>query len=211
MVWLLMYRAVQVAVAVAAALWLTARLGRRPAVGAWAVAAAVACGAGAWLLGTSAVGRVTWRNRAAGWLLPWAGLFAGRRLWPMAVGSWVGWALVGGAAVALAGPAAAVDDGLGGAGWAGVLVAGWLVNLEAAARLLRRQWEGRGPGASGGLAVVVVAAGAGAVVAASVGLVAAGRPWAAVLAAWGPAILLAAGFGLFAAVVLTAGRNARWN
>jgi hypothetical protein len=67
----------------------------------WMGVAAVACMAGVGLLLTSYVGQITWKNRLAGYLVPWGwGLNRGR-IWPVAVFSWVVWVALGGTAVLL--------------------------------------------------------------------------------------------------------------
>src|SRR4051812_19605995 len=62
-----------VAAVAAAAYGLAVEFGPWPAVLTCSAGAAVGCVAGAVLLRTSGVGRVTWRNRLAGYLIPWGG------------------------------------------------------------------------------------------------------------------------------------------
>jgi predicted outer membrane protein len=70
MIRLYLRNAVLLAAVAAAAYGLAAELGQWPAFLTCIVVSAVACVAGAILLRTSGVGRVTWRNRLAGYLIP---------------------------------------------------------------------------------------------------------------------------------------------
>src|SRR5688500_10883827 len=94
-------RAALLAGAAAAAYGLAVELGPWPAGLTCAVVAAVACAAGTILLRTSGVGRVTWRNHLAGYLIPWGWRLNRGKLWPLPVISWAVWTAACGAAVLL--------------------------------------------------------------------------------------------------------------
>lgn len=71
------------------------------AVLACTVMAAIAGATGAVLVRTSPVGQVTWRNRLAGYLIPWGWRLNRGKLWPLPVVSWAVWTAVCGAALLL--------------------------------------------------------------------------------------------------------------
>jgi hypothetical protein len=131
MIRLYLTRAALLATAAAAAYGLAVEFGPWPAVLTCAAAAAVACTAGAILLRTSTIGRVTWRNRLAGYLIPWGWRLNRGRLWPVAVISWVVWTAVCGAAVLLRPEPDQPSPGLRAA-----LLAAWLVDAAALVYLL---------------------------------------------------------------------------
>jgi hypothetical protein len=84
-------RAVLLGGCAAAAYALAVESGPWPAVLTCAAVAAVACTVGAILLRTSTIGRVTWRNRLAGYLIPWGWRLNRGKLWPLPVISWAVW------------------------------------------------------------------------------------------------------------------------
>ena len=186
----------RLALPVGLALVLARQLG--PVTAALVVAGlgAVAAALGAFLLKTSRVGEVTWRNVAASWLMPWAFAFGARSLPTLAATSAV--------MVAAAGC-------LGAFGHAAPLLVGALA-LDAAALLyLARGYRLQSPGSSARASVLktmVAVAGLGA---AGVTLHALGRPTLAALVAGGPLSAIGAFYGLWILVLLTFGRNARWN
>jgi hypothetical protein len=65
------------------------------------VVAALACVFGSVLLLTSSVGELTWKNRVAGYLIPWGWQLSRGRLWPVPVISWIVWVAIGASAVLL--------------------------------------------------------------------------------------------------------------
>ncbi len=208
---LVLNRIVMVTATVAASRYLVASVGPGAAFAGWMLSAGLMCGAGAVLLRSVPIEQVTWRNHLAGWLLPWAGLFVGRHLWPMVVGSWVGWVLLGGAAISVARLSTAVADGLGGFGWVWLLVVGWVGNIEATTRIGRTALLTFGHGSSSRRSLVKLMLGLVAVTITSVVLVMIGRPWTAVALAWGPALIVGSGLGIWMGAGLIFGRNARWN
>lgn len=194
-------------VAVAAATYLlAAELGPWPAAIAGAAAAAVACTTGAALLRTSAVGRVTWRNRLASYLIPWGWRLNRGRLWPVVVTSWAVWTAVGVAAVLLrpTGPTEPVPVGTRVA-----LFAAWAVDGAAMVYLLGTVAQATPGSRVGGLwKMVAVATG---VIGVSVGLYLTGLATVALVAGSGPPLAVGGGIGLFVLFFATAGRNTRWN
>jgi len=184
------------AVAVAGGMAAGQRFGVAGGLAAGALAAAASAGLGVALLARSAVGEVTWRNRLAGWLLPFGGLFGATTLGGLALTA--GGLLAGFAASG----AAARGDGYLAAAWALDFVV--VANLAAIA--LRHS-----PGSSSRRSVLVQTAAVGALGLGSVAFAAAGRPALAAAVAAGPILALAALYGLFVLLMVTVGRNARWN
>ena len=96
-------RAVLIALGTAAAWALASALGPWAGLGAWAVLTAGACVLSAELLKGSGVGRVTWRNYLAGYVLPWGFRIGRGRLGAITVAAWAVWVLIGMAAILLMG------------------------------------------------------------------------------------------------------------
>lgn len=208
MIALLARRALLVAAAAAACYGLADRYGARDAAALWAAGTAVACGAGAALLRTSGVGRITWRNRLAGCLIPWGWRLNAGRLWPIPLLSWAVWAAIGGAVFAVL-PAAEGEPP--GVGVRVGLLAAWLVDgaalLSVAGIIGRdRRWGGTGGRTLWQLAAVVAG-----LLAASVALYLGGLPKTAVVVGGGPPLLVGTAGGLFFGTLALFGRNVRWN
>ncbi len=206
MIGLYLQRVVLISAAAAACFGLAGRFG--PATGAviWAGVAALACGTGMALLRTSAVGRVTWRNRAAGYLIPWGWRLNRGRLWPVPVISWLVWMAVGTAVILLRPGQAEETPAIGiRAG----LSAAWVV--DAAALMFVAGSIGQAtPGSRVG-SLWKLAGAVSVMIAASVGLYLADRPEAALLVGGGPPAVIGASTGLVVLVLMTVGRNTRWN
>ncbi len=205
-----LWQFVLLTVAAAGCWWLITGWGQPLAGVLWAVGAGVACAAGAVLLRTSAVGRLTWKNRVAGSLIPWGWRLSAGKLWPVPLVSWGVWVLVW-AAVAVLTPQPGGDPlttwdvvvrlALGFA-WGGDALA--LAHLVGV--LLGHSQNG-----SGGRSLRRIAGVLAAIVAASVALHLFGFTGLAVLVAGGPIALVGIGYGLFLAVLLIFRRNSRWN
>jgi hypothetical protein len=173
-----------------------ARLGTAGAIVLMAALAALVSLVGTLLLRGSAIGEITWRNVAGGWLLPWGFVFGGGSLPRIAVCSAAGLAVMG-AIGALAGPAHLVAFA-----WA----------LDALALFVLAGSFGKQAGNPSGrrqilkpmLVVLCLAVAAGV-------LLFAGRPGAAALVAGGPLVVGSVLYGGWVVFMLTAGRGARWN
>lgn len=207
MLFLAVTRFLLVAAAAAACSLLAERYGTRAAGLIWAAAAACACGAGTALLATSAVGRVTWRNRVAGYLIPWGWRLNRGRLWPVPIISWVVWVAIGAAALVLRpGPAAEEPPGLG---VRVALFAAWVADAAAllyVAGTIRQATPGGRVRSLWDLAAVIAL-----VLAVSVGLYLGGLATAALVVGGGPPAVLGGCAAVFVLLVATLGRNARWN
>lgn len=195
--------------AAAVCYWLADRYGVRDAAVAWVGGTAIACGVGAVLLRYSPIGRFGWQNRVAAYLIPWGGRLGRGVLWPIPVASWAVWLAIG-AAVFLLRPAAEELDATAAAVRILLFVA-WMADGAGILYLLGTLRQHYPSGSSGGRSLWKIAGALVALVAASVGLYLGGLPVLALLVAGGPPALVAGGYGLFLAVVLIAGRNARWN
>ena len=172
----------------AAANGLASELGPWPALLTCAAVAAVACIAGALLLRTSGVGRVTWRNHLAWYLVPWGCRLNRGKLWPPPVVSWAVWTAVCGAAVLLR----PVPDGPS-FGVRAALLAAWLTDAAALVYLLGTVAQAT-PGSRVGSLWKLVAVITG-VLCASVGLYLGGQAPAALIVGGGPPVVIGGGFG----------------
>jgi len=202
MIRLYLKKAVLLAFAAVAAYGLAVELGPWSAFLTCAVVSAAACAAGAILLRTSAVGRVTWRNRLAGYLIPWGWRLNRGKLWPLPVISWAVWTAVCGAAVLLCRDQPSLGMRAG-------LLAAWLIDAAALMYLLGTISQAT-PGSRVGSLWKLVAAIAG-VLCASVGLYLGGQTTAALIVGGGPPAVIGGGFGVVLLVFATVGRNTRWN
>ncbi|MDY3553653.1 hypothetical protein R5W24_002757 [Gemmata sp. JC717] len=203
---LLVRRVASVAAAAALCYWAAGSLGPGPALLLWGGVAAVACVLGAILLRVSAVGRVTWRNRAAGYLIPWGWRLNRGRLWPVAVISWCVWFAVGAAAVLLRPPQ---DGDCPAVGMRLALFVAWAVDTAALVFVTGSICQATPGGRVG--ALWRLGAAIAALIGASVALHLGGLSRAALVLAGGPPAALAAGAVLLVVVMATVGRNTRWN
>ncbi len=174
-----------------------------------AALALVACIAGVVLLRTSEVGRVTWKNRVAGWLIPWGWRINSGKLWPAAVVSWVVWMLVWAAVTVLTPPGV---EPLSAWDVATRILLGvaWMIDGLALGYLIGTLRQHFSTG-SGGWSLRVITALLTTMIAVSVALHLFGLTTAGFLVAGGPPLLVGGGYGLFLAALLLFGRNSRWN
>lgn len=214
-------RAVSLAIAAFLFWMLVKRLGPWPAFGAWAGIMALCCTASALLLRTAALGEISWKNRVAGSFLRWGYSIGKGQLPAIALASWSMWVLMAlgvvlamrpGGAIAGMGDGTATPAGIGeSAQWRYVLFAAWATNA-ACLLYVAGVWVKNFSGNSGGgkslwpvmgfLLLLLVA---------SIGLRLAGHLRTAAMVAAGPILVVGIGYAAFLVVMLTAGRNARWN
>lgn len=203
-------KAALIAVAATVCCLLVSRYGIGTAAAVWAGAAAVACVAGAVLLRTSAVGRITWKNWTAAYLMPWGARLCGGVLWPIPVTSWCVWMAVAAAVFVLTpGPgeepveaAEAVRRVALGTAW--VIDGGALLYLVGTIRQHYTVTSRSGRSLFTICAVLV-----GLIVVSAVFHLL-GLPYLALLVAGGPPLVVAVGYGLFVGMML-AFSNGRWN
>lgn len=173
-----------------------------PAFAVWALAITAACALGAGLLRAITVGRVTWKNRLAGYLIPWGWRVNAGRLWAAAAVSWLVWVSLGGAVTVL-------REGEGHAGVRLGLLAAWAIDAGALLFALGSVRQATPGGRVGALWVLVGVTAA--LLGVSVGLSVAGLPLAALVVGGGPPLAVGVCFGLVMLFFVTVGRNARWN
>lgn len=181
-----------------------------------AIIAAILSLAGALLLRSCPLGQITWRNRLAGWLLPWGYTLGGGQLGGIALASAAVWTLLAAGAIfaTTVPPAAATPAGQGApaapisAWW---LLLAWIVDgggvLYLLGIALKNSLRGSGGGATVRKLLLILVG----MLVASLALQLSGYPGLAVLIAGGPPLVIGGFYGLFVLAMLTFGRNARWN
>ncbi|MBN9520167.1 hypothetical protein J0H58_16835 [bacterium] len=193
-----------VAAAAAACYGLAEWLGTPAFAAIWVATTGAGCALGAALLRTSEIGRVTWRNRAAGYLIPWGWRLNRGRLWPVPLISWAVWAAIGGAVFLLRSGPAEEQPGLRIA-----LFAAWVVDAAALLFVLgsiRQATPGSRVGSLWRLTAILAG-----LILTSVGLYLGGMTLAALAVGGGPPAVVGGCALLFVGLVVTIGRNARWN
>lgn len=175
-----------------------------PAAAATAGTLLAAALVGTLLLRSCALGVMTWRNRAASWLLPFAGLLGGGSLLTFAATSLV-------ASLAIASVVLLATTGSAAHPVPVWLLLAWLVDVLCLmhlvpTRLRHFTYGSRGASSLHRLIAFVVLQ-----LAISVPLHLQGSTFAATLVAGLPQLVVGVGYGLFVLVLVTIGRNARWN
>lgn len=223
----MIFRSVRQVVLVAVAAFicweLSRRFGRWPAVGVWAVVMAIGCIGSALLLRSAPMGQIAWRNRPAGYFLPW-GYTLGRGQLPGIVAtSWAVWTLVAIAVCILwTSPATTASattlPTTGPASPATVrpwivplLFAAWALNGAVILYLLNTLVKNFTPGSRGQQTLHKILAVVIGILVVSVALWLYGNPGMALSIAGGPYLLIGGTYGLFLAVVLFSGSKGRWN
>jgi hypothetical protein len=202
MIFLYIKRAILIVAAAMASYWLTEQYGPTTACLIWAGIMATACGLGAVLLRTSQVSQVTWKNRLAGYLIPWGWRLNRGLLWPMPVISFVVWMAIGAAAILLRAGSESVELRI-------ALFTAWVVDASVMVFLLGTLQQST-PGSRVAVVwklLVCVAI----LLVLSIGLYLWGMAPAALVVGGGPPLVAGAVFGLFTLVLLILGRNTRWN
>jgi hypothetical protein len=169
---------------------------------------------GAWLLTTLHGGEITWRNHAAGWLLPWGYALGRGKLPAIAAICGACWLFLFGLGIAAARlaeapPSAPSSEAPALARW--LLVGGWLVDgiaLLYCLGTLRKNFTLTSEGGRTLLELIAFVAG---LIVASALAAALGHLRTAALIAAGPALALGGFYALWIGVLLTFGRNTRWN
>ncbi len=192
---------VPAAVAWFAADRLSPALAMLAAVSLLGLLAAVGC----LLLRTSPLGAITWRNRLAGWCMPWAHLFGAGSLGRLWVSSIVGNLVVAGIVVLFVALARRDQP----APWS--LLGAWLLDAIVVLYLLATLTRSHLWGSSAGHRLLRLVALVVLQFVASVGLHLAGSTAMAVGVAAGPQLVVLAIWLVWMVVILTVGRNARWN
>ncbi len=173
--------------------------------------------AGAMTLRSLRVGEISWRNRVAGWMVPWGYRMTPGKLWVISLVSGAVWAALWGLGILLARPASDVAMTAAAPGWwtaeltNGLLILAWLVDGAAlfwlAGQISQYSANNRQPGSTIFRVLVVVAA----LIVFSFGFWYLGHPRIALWVAGFPPLLAGTLFGVWTALLLTMGRKARWN
>ena len=207
----LFHQAMRVSLAVAVCLPLTANFGAQVAAPVWAAVMLVACTVGAVLLRTSEVGRVTWKNRIAGFLIPWGVRVSGGKLWPIPLVSWVVWMTIGGGVFTLT-PGPGVEGLSSGDVRSRVLLGlSWAVAGSVFGYTLVNLSRNFSINSSSGRTLTTLSAVVAGLIVLSVTLHLFGFTLFALVVTGGPILLIGGGYGLFVLAVLVFGRNSRWN
>jgi len=211
---MILYRGASILLAVGTCWWLTGNVGAMTALAIWVGASAAMCAMAAVLLHRQAPGRIGVVNYAAGFVLPWGYRIGNGRLTAIAITSAIIWALLGAAVVTLripASSAAHVDNTH--AVLRALLLMSWIIDGGALLYLLSVM--SRSPGLVRSL--LKVTAIVAAMLIASVALTLFSHPGSgtmmplALAISGGPPLVVGSAYGLFLLVMLTVGRNARWN
>jgi hypothetical protein len=220
----ILIRGLSLAAAGAICAELALKLGPWRAMALWAIGVAVVGGVVAFLMHRqSPPEKVSWINYAAGVVLPWGYRIGRGKLWPIVATSWAIWMLLGVAVMAAtvrtaghtqAGVVVATASSQRGPVVMTLLCLAWLVDGGVLLRCIGLLATSANPKhMMRSLAVpMLVLAG---ILVASIALVVANSTaiaaQLALLIAGGPPLLVGGGYGIFVLVMLTAGRNARWN
>lgn len=210
MIFRYLWQFVLIAVAAAVCAGLVNQFGPITSGAVWAAVALVACGVGTILLRTSPVGRVSWQNRTAAYLVPWGGRVGGGRLWPIPVVSWVVWMTVWAGAAVLTPPETTPLTG-----WEIVmrigLGAAWAIDGLALGHMLATLRQHFSVASRSGRSLLNISAVIVGLIAGSLLLHLLGLTLLALLVAGGPPLVIGGGYGFFLAVLLIFGRGGRWN
>ncbi len=207
-------------------LWLAAAIGPWAAIPAWAGVIGSLCTLVAIIMHRQAPEKITMINRIAGLVLPWGYAIGRGKLFPIVLESSIRWTLLGIVIIALApqglaslsgfssspAPTAAAAAYQIGPVMMILLLASWLIAGAVLFRLLTFVLTRSGRIQPGLLAPIV---GISALLVGSILLAACGTnpamTWLALAVTGGPILFLGGAYGAFLVIVLTIGRNARWN
>ncbi len=206
MKWLIrwMYPAALIAVAAGICGELATHMKPWAALAVWASGMVLLCTLAAVALKGAPMGQITWRNRLAGYLLPWGYKLGGGKLAPMTAAAWAIWVLIGAGTVLLVGNSAAAHPWL-----ATLIFITWVIEGGLLVRQLGlfSTFSSR----SGRISILQSALLLAGLIAGGMVLWVMGYPGWALVVSGGPVALVGGGYGLFLGVMMTFGRNARWN
>jgi hypothetical protein len=212
---------------ICAGAWITwllaARLGPWFGLAAWAIVMGVLCTTIAYILRHGPVGMITWRNRLAGYVIPWGYRLGRGKLAPITIIAWSIWVGIGvatilvfrlnapGANVAATGASAAASDSGRHPVLGAILLATWIFYGAMIVRQLGYIFYQFRTYSSGRRTMIQVTVIMVAIIATTGGLWLAGRHASAVWLAAAPLLIIGAGFGVVILAFLIFGRNMRWN
>lgn len=212
-------RALQLALPVAAGYLFARELGLAGAALASLALAAALPALGALALASVRTAEITWKNYVGGYLMPWGYALGHGKLVGIALVSGCCWLFlfaIGIAAESLAAPTtpsapAPVESAAAPAFARWLLVGGWLVDGMALLYLVGTLRKNFTPSSSGGRSLLKVIAFVTGLIVVSAVLASLGHMGTAALVAAGPALALGAFYALWIGMILTFGRNTRWN
>lgn len=212
-------RALQLALPVAAGYLLARELGLAGAALAALALAAALPALGALTLSSVRSEAITWKNYVGGYLLPWGYALGHRKLVGIALVSGCCWLFlfaIGISAQGLAAPTtplapAPVENTTAPAFARWLLVGGWLVDGIALLYLLGTLRKNFTLSSSGGRSLLKVMAFVTSLIVVSAALASLGYVGTAAMVSAGPALALGAFYAVWIGLLLTVGRNTRWN
>ena len=213
MIRMLIHRAVLVGLSAWVCWWVMKRYGIAPTLIGWAVGWGVICAVGAMLLRMSEVGKIGWKNRVVGYALSWGYMIARGRLWAIGLTSWAVWVLIAVGVALQMGRAhiASTDARMISTEPSVLLFIAWAIDAAALLYVVGVLMKNFSFSSTGGRSLIKMMVILSAILCGSVALLLAGHPNKALLLAGGPPLALGGGYGLFLGMMLTFGRNARWN
>jgi hypothetical protein len=176
----------------------------RPVLLYWASISLIACILGALAIASQPLGQATLPGRLGSAAVRWGFRASQGSLFGATLTSWLIWLVLGGLLLTLVRARGDL--------WYRLLILAWMVDFGALCYVVGVWLSHRG---SGGPTLLAIAGVLLTLIVASaalwwgVGAPAARR--AAVMVAGGPLLAIGVGYGLFLLIVLTVGRNARWN
>ncbi|MBL8899590.1 MAG: hypothetical protein JNM84_18310 [Planctomycetes bacterium] len=212
-------RALQLALPVVAGYLLARELGLAGAALAALALSAALPALGALTLASVRSEAITWKNYVGGYLLPWGYALSNGKLVSIALVCGCCWLFlfgIGISAEALAAPAtpstpAPAESPMAPAFARWLLVGGWLVDGMALLYLIGTLRKNFTLSSSGGRSLLKVIAFVTSLIVVSAVLASLGHMGTAALIAAGPALALGAFYALWIGMILTVGRNTRWN
>lgn len=196
--------------------WLATRIGTWPTLLAFVLFAGVAAGIGAALLRSSTVGKLTWKNRLAGFLVPWGWMLARGQLWRGVTASGIVWVMLGGVGTFLAWspvsmPIAATPNTTLSTVLTALLALAWVVDGGAILYLVSTVVKNFTPGSKPSRPILKILAFCIVILIGSIVLHLTGHSYLALFVAAGPPFAAASVMGLYLLAILLAGKNLRWN
>jgi hypothetical protein len=171
---------------------------------------AILCGVSGAILRSARIGQITWKNRQAAYLLPWGYALSRGKLPAIVANAWLGWTLIG-VGVALATALADRDAATGTQFWRWLLLAAWAVNVSAMLAVLGVLVKHFTLTSSSGRSLTTIIAVLVLLLLGSIALHAQGYTRLATAVAGGPLLIVGIGYGALVLLIVTVGRNARWN
>jgi hypothetical protein len=204
------YPASLILLAVLAFQQLELRFGLPNAFEIWAGAMGFACAVGTLLLWTSPIGKISWQNRAAGFLMPWGARLNHGKLWPIPLVSWIVWLAIAGV-TGLLFPSSTSEGTLPSIWTRILLLVAWIIDGGGFLYTLGTLSQNFSMTSKSSRSLIFAAIAIAMIMMGSVILYRSGSTVLALGLAGGPPTFLGIFFGSYLGLGLIAGRNARWN